>query len=378
MKKRRSNNGKVAASSSTKTKPLKERPMNQIKYIGMDVHKAMTVIVVLDIAGKVVAEAIIETKGSTILDFLKSQRGELHVTFEEGTQAAWLYDLIHPHVSAVIVCNPSKIVRHGNKADKIDAKNLAELLRTGALTAVYHGEKSARAVKELALSYISVVADGTRIKNRLKAMFRARGIECNGAGVYDPDERKEWMAKLDSKAVRARADRQWQELDLVERLIEEAEKDLLVEARKYAATRILRSVPGIGPIRAAVTLGVVGTPHRFRTKKQFWGYSGLAVVTATSAEYELVKGRVRRSKKRPLLRGLNNNYNHAMKEVFKGAAKTVAAGVWKSRFEAMVANGTPESLVRLTLARKIAAITLAVWKKGERYDHRKMKTMQAA
>jgi transposase len=375
MKKRRSNNGKVAACSSTKTKPLKERPMNQIKYIGMDVHKAMTVIVVLDIAGKVVAEAIIETKGSTILDFLKSQRGDLHVTFEEGTQVAWLYDLIHPHVAGVIVCNPSKIVRHGNKSDKIDAKLLAELLRSDALTPIYHGEKSARAVKELALSYISVVADGTRIKNRLKAMFRARGIECNGAGVYDLDERKEWMAKLDSKSVRARADRQWQELDLVERLIEESEKDLLVEARKYAATRILRSVPGIGPIRAAVTLGVVGTPHRFRTKKQFWGYCGLAVVTAT---YELVNGRVRRSKKRPLLRGLNNNYNRAMKEVFKGAAKTVAAGVWKSRFEAMVANGTPESLARLTLARKIAAITLAVWKKGERYDHRKMKTMHAA
>jgi transposase len=378
MKKGRSNSDKVAVISNTKTKVLKERPMNQIKYIGMDVHKAMTVIAVLDITGKVVSETILETKGSTILDFLKIQRGSLYVTFEEGTQATWLYDLIHPHVESVIVCDPRKIVRHGNKADKVDARLLAELLRTGALTSVYHGEKSARAVKELALSYISVVADGTRIKNRLKALFHGRGIECNGTGVYDPDERKEWLAKLDSPAVRARADRQWQELDLVERLSEEAEKDLLSEAGKHAANRILRSVPGIGPIRAAVTLGVVGTPHRFRTKKQFWGYCGLAVVTATSAEYELVDGQVRRSKKRPLLRGLNNNYNRVMKDVFKGAAKTVAAGVWKSRYEAMVAKGTPESLARLTLARKIAAITLAVWKKGERYDQRKLKMNHAA
>ena len=77
-----------------------------------------------------------------------------------------------------------------------------------------------------------------------------------------------------------------------------------------------------------MTLGVVGPPHRFRTKKQFWAYCGLAVVTATSAEYELVDGRVRRSRKRPLLRGLNNNYNRAMKEVFKGAAKTAAASEW--------------------------------------------------
>jgi transposase len=373
MKKGPSDNGKVVASSTDKTKPSKERPMKLLKYIGMDVHKAMTVIAVLDSAGKVLAEAIIETKGSTILDFLKSQRGTLHVAFEEGTQATWLYDLIHPHVASVIVCNPRKIVRRGNKADKVDAKLLAELLRTGALKPVYHGEKSTRSVKELALSYISVVGDGTRIENRLKALFRGRGIECNGTGVYNPDERKDWLAKLDSPAVCARAARQWQELDLVERLSGEAAKDLVAEARKHAATRILRSIPGIGPIRAAVILGVAATPHRFRTKKQFWGYCGLAVVTATSAEYELVNGRVCRSKKRPLLRGLNNNYNRALKAVFKGAAKTVAAGVWKCRFEAMVANGTPESLARLTLARKIASITLAVWKKGERYDQRKLK-----
>lgn len=96
--------------------------MKLIKYIGMDVHKAMTVIAVLDIAGKVLAEAIIETKGSTIVDFIKSQRGTLHVVLEEGTQAAWLYDLIHPRVASVIVCDPRKIVRRGNKADKLNAR----------------------------------------------------------------------------------------------------------------------------------------------------------------------------------------------------------------------------------------------------------------
>ena len=352
--------------------------MKPPKYIGMDVHKATTVVAVLDSAGKVVAEAIIETKGSTILDFLKSQRGTLHVAFEEGTQAAWLYDLIQPRVASVTVCDPRKISRQGNKGDKVDARLLAELLRTGGLKPIYHGEKSTRAVKELALSYISMVADGTRIKNRLKALFRGRGIECSGAGVYSPDERKDWAAKLDNEAVRARAAIQWQELDLVERLREEAAKALVSEARKHADTRILKTIPGFGPIRAAVTLGVAATPHRFRTRKQFWGYCGLAIVTSTSGEYEIVDGRVYKSKKRPLVRGLNYNYNRAMKAVFKGAAKTVAGSVWKSRFEAMVANGMEESLARVTLARKIASITLAVWKKGERYDHRKLKKTHAA
>jgi hypothetical protein len=75
------------------------------------VHKAMTVIALLDSVGKGLAEAIIETMGSTILDFLKRQCGTLHVAFEEETQAAWLYDLIQPRVASVIVCDSRKLVR---------------------------------------------------------------------------------------------------------------------------------------------------------------------------------------------------------------------------------------------------------------------------
>jgi hypothetical protein len=116
--------------------------MNLIKYIGMDVHKATTVIAVLNRDGRITAESIIETTSSSILDFIKSQRGTLHVTFEEGTQAAWLYDLIRPHVANVVVCNPRKIAKHGSKADKLDARHLAKLLREGSLSPVYHGEQS--------------------------------------------------------------------------------------------------------------------------------------------------------------------------------------------------------------------------------------------
>lgn len=352
--------------------------MEQIKYIGMDVHMAMTVIAVVNSVGKVVAEAIIETKGSTILDFLKGQRGTLHVAFEEGTQAAWLYDLIRPHVACVVVCDPRKIAAQNNKADKPDAKRLAELLRTNGLKPVYHGEHSTQAVKEFGRSYAAIVSDGTRVKNRLKALFRGRGIACQGSGVYGEKDREQWLEKLDNAAVRVRTSRLWKELDSLTELREEAEKDLVAEARKHAATKILQSIPGIGPQRAAVILGVVATPHRFHTNKQFWTYCGLAVRSTTSAEYELVQGRVGKSKKRALVRGLNRNYNRALKEAFKGAAATAATGPWKSQFDAMVANGTHTSLELLTLARKIASITLAVWKKGERYDEKKVKFTHAA
>ncbi len=104
----------------------------EIKYIGMDVHKEAIVIAVLNGSGKLVMESIVETKASSILQFIHGLRGELHVTWEEGTWAAWLYDLLQPQVAQVLVCDPRRnaLLKEGNKSDKIDARKLADLLRT--------------------------------------------------------------------------------------------------------------------------------------------------------------------------------------------------------------------------------------------------------
>jgi hypothetical protein len=93
-----------------------------IKYIGMDVHKEAIVIAVLNGSGKLVMESIVETKASSILQFIHGLRGELHVTWEEGTWAAWLYDLLQPQVARVLVCDPRRnaLLKEGNKSDKQD------------------------------------------------------------------------------------------------------------------------------------------------------------------------------------------------------------------------------------------------------------------
>src|SRR6476659_7698368 len=105
--------------------------MTSTKYIGMDVHKESISIAVRNAVGKVVMECVIETKASMILQFITGLRGDVQVTFEEGTSAAWLYDLLKPHVTKLVVCDPrkNKSMREGNQSDKIDARRLAELLR---------------------------------------------------------------------------------------------------------------------------------------------------------------------------------------------------------------------------------------------------------
>ena len=81
---------------------------SEVKYIGMDVHKEAIVIAVLNARGHVVMESIVETKASSILQFIHGLQGELHITWEEGTWADWLYDLLQPHVHQVLVCNPRR------------------------------------------------------------------------------------------------------------------------------------------------------------------------------------------------------------------------------------------------------------------------------
>src|SRR5512133_229515 len=146
-----------------------------VKYIGMDVHQEATVIAVLNGSGKLVMESIVETKASSILQFIHGLRGELHVTWEEGTWAAWLYDLLKPHAHQVLVCDPRRnaFLKEGNKSDKMDARKLADLLRTGMLRPVYHGEHGLRTLRELGRSYQTLSQDLNRVMNRIKALYGA-------------------------------------------------------------------------------------------------------------------------------------------------------------------------------------------------------------
>jgi transposase len=199
--------------------------MDSVKYIGMDVHKEAISLAVLNSSGKLVMEGIIEAKASSILQFFEGLRGSLQVTLEEGTWAAWLYDLLKPHVTNLVVCNPRRnaLLKEGSKSDRIDARKLAELLRSNLLRPVYHGE-------------------------------------------------------------RRRAEFSYQQFDALRSSRQEVRCNLLAEAARHSAIKLLREIPFIGPIRAALLLAILQTPHRFRTKRQLWTYSRFGIETHSDSD----------------------------------------------------------------------------------------------
>jgi len=279
--------------------------MTSTQYIGMDVHKESISIAVRNAAGKVVMECVIETKTSTILQFFDGLRGDVQVTFEEGTWAAWLYDLLKPHVTEVVVCDPRRnaLLQEGNQNDRVDARKLAELLHHNQLRSVYHGDHGLRTLKELVRSYLTITQDLSRVMTRVKAIYRSWAIPCTGKQVYAPRHRAECSGRSANR--------------------ECAASGVLLPAARCAAnpapgsaagsaggeqetpsleTALRDSLDRSDPGR--VLLGILQTPHRFRTKRQLWTYGGVGIETSSSADHRVVDGQLERKKKQVEIRGL--------------------------------------------------------------------------
>src|SRR2546422_10061147 len=234
------------------------------KYVALDVHQATTVASVREEGGRVIARSVLPTDGGALTEFVRGMRGARHVTFEEGTQAQWLYDLLAPLVDRVVVCDRRGASRQGNKGDQVDADQLSELLRRGALRAVYHGSADRATLKELTRTYRNLVEDATRVMLRLKALFRARAIPTRGTNVYQARARRQWLAQLGDRGAQFRAEALYAKLDVLRTLRPRAKAAMVTEARRGSAWR------GAGPIPVFRAGPVAPLPAPRQTPSPGW------------------------------------------------------------------------------------------------------------
>jgi transposase len=238
-------------------------------------------------------------------------------------------------------------------------------------------------VRAAVRSYGILTDDVRRTKNRLRAVYRSRGIVTPGKKVLRPETHERWERELPAPQRETAALLQRQ-LELLTELWEAAEERLLTASKAHKIVRTVSSAPGIGPIRAAQIVALVVTPHRFRTKRQFWAYCGLAVVMRSSSDWvRSARGEWLRSKRYQTL-GLNRNRQPLLKSVFKGAALQVASRMTThplhADYKRLLDSGMKPNLALLTISRRIAAAVLAMWKHEEVYDpskHRSNITAQA-
>jgi transposase len=349
------------------------------RYLGADVHARSCTIVVLNAAGKRIRRDVVETNGEALVSYLKFLPGRLHLCIEEGEWSQWLVEILSPHVAEFVVYQAQW--QPGSKNDAIDAHGLAEKIRTGiAARWIYKDPKKFTALREHMRVYTMVTRDAARTKNRLKSFLRGRGVSCVGEKVYTAKGRAAMLSQVPSATGEA-VEMLGQELDHLLDLKKDCEKRMVRESRRHPIARILETAPGMGPVRVAQLLPTVITPKRFRTKRQFWAYCGFAVVVRSSSDWVQQDGRWLRGKINQT-RGLNGNYNRMLKGIFKAAATTVVSHTKScplhEDYQRLLANGTKPNLAKVTIARKIAAIVLAMWKREERYQPEKYREMTAA
>jgi transposase len=339
------------------------------RYIGLDAHAASCTLAVVGPSGRRLRELVVETCGEAIVGTIRSIRGQRHLCIEEGELSGWLFELLRPHVHRIVVAQAQR--QPGPKSDAIDAYGWAEKLRTNAIkTAVYKAPQRYATLRELGRTYRMITQDMVRAKNRLKSLYRSRGIDIGGDAIYQAGGQR--LEELPSSA-RIAAQALHAEVDGLTALKAQVEQHLRAEAARHPIVSTLQTAPGMGPLRVAQLVPIVSTPHRFRTARAFWSYCGLGIVMRSSSDWvQLADGSWIRAQVQQT-RGLNRRRSPVLKAIFKGAATTVIAQrpgstPLRDKYQRLTDAGTKPNLAKLTIARQVAAVVLRMWKEETVYD----------
>lgn len=325
-----------------------------VKHIGLDAHSSTCTFNVTDEVGRELDNTTIETNGRLLVNYIRGIEGVKKLTFEECELSNWLYEILRPEVEELIVCNPVANKDYKKiKTDKMDARKLSKLLRGGFLTSVYHDGSEREQFRSLLSGYQDLVEEGTRLKNRYKSLFRKDGKKIEGKALYNDESFLEGLERSDFRFVGT------QVYHLLEKLEESRAKylkEILNRSRRFKEIKYLKTIPGIGPIQAAKIVAQVIDPKRFINKYKYFSYCGLV------RHKRISDGRKYGSEK---IWG-----NRILKCVYKMAAHSALKGDsgLSEYYDSLRLKGISHDNAYNAVCRKIAAISLSVWRKSEKYN----------
>lgn len=325
-----------------------------MKYIGMDAHSSNCVFSVMDGKGAEMDNVSIETNGRLLVNYLRSIEGKKKLTFEESELSQWLYEVLHREVDELIVCNPVKNIEYKRaKTDKLDARRLANLLRGDFLTPVYHDGSDREKFRSLVSGYQSLVNEAVRLKNRYKSLYRKEGNKVKGEAIYNDESLLEDFERSDFKFV---GERLYSLLQTMEEERQRYLKEIRRVSRGFKEIRRLKTIPGIADIQSAKIVSQVIDPMRFPNKYKYYSYCGLARHLRQSAGKEYGSAKI--------------HGNNILKCAYKMAGHSALKGNngLKRYYERLRSKGVSEKNAYNAVCRKIAAISLSIWKGDTNYN----------
>lgn len=333
-----------------------------MNYIGIDCHITTLDFAVVNEAGKLVKAERADTSAKNLITFIKGVKKPRAVYIEEGELANWILETCNAYGEKLVITNPKNnllIGKSGKKNDRLDAEKIAQLARGNYIKEVYHPVGQRRQFKELMIAYHDTVKSSTRIKNKIKARFRGKGIPCTGVNVYSKRHRQEWRKKLpDEPGLLMIVNDLWLQMDQLEEMTKRILAEAKKQSRQYPEIRRFQEIPGVGFITAATISAILETPWRFANKRKLWMYAGLGIVKKESG------GKIYSEK---LTRDYNRLLKYSAKQAGESALKSKDNPFGRKYLDMTLLGGVAPHRARLTVAREILATMWAMWRKGEDY-----------
>jgi transposase len=342
-----------------------------MNIIAFDSHKRYTFARIENENGKNVQEFRIEHRRGNIAGFLSRQPAGCPVAVETIGNWYWIIDEIeHAGMQPQLVHARKAKLMLGciNKTDKLDAKGLNQLQRSGTLPTVWIPPCDIRDKRELPRTRMVFGRGRTRLKNRIHSVLDKYGLQDSFEDISDIFGSKgrrrlrRVMEQLPEQTYYT-TELLLEHLEQTQQKIDGIEQRMKQMFEETADSRLLETMPGVGFILAVVILQEVGDIRRFSSAERFASYCGVTPRVHASG------GKVRYGRLRP-------DTNHYLKWAFSEAGNSVAVNRERrphrhvSRLYNRIRHRKNHAKAVGAVARHLAEATYWILSKGEAYRER--------
>jgi transposase len=337
-----------------------KRQEADVENCGIDVATKSSSVCILDRRGTVVLEQVVSTDEVGLGSVLKARR-RMRCVLEAGPLAEWISELLEQMGHEAVVIDARKatgVIRTKKKTDRLDARNLARMGKTGWYTKVHRKSASARATRTFLQARQGLVQTALAQGSRIRGLLRSYGIKLG--------EVKE--SQFASEVMRLASEKSHELWELLEPLVEvrrhalraaeQMRRQMVREASEDGVVRRLMTVPGVGPLTAKAYKATIDDPTRFRSSSQVPAYLGIVPSVAQSGELD-VHGHITREG--------DGMVRHYLVEAAHGLLTRVRRSCQLKRWGLKLAKKKGHGKARVAVARKLAVLLHRLWITGESY-----------
>ncbi len=249
-------------------------------YLGIDLHKTRSYVMLIDQDGTVINEQRI--RNTDMAKYLAAHvPAETYAVLEATRNWPFLYDLLREHVARVELAHPKEVKAIASaavKTDQIDAGVLAHLARLNYLPTAYAAPIPVRDLRQITRHREWLVRQRTQAKNRVHAVLASYNLIAPQTDLFGQAGRQ-FLNEAQANSLRPAAQRVIADnlalIDHLDQQINSLEAEIQLSEEQAQAVQLLKTIPGIGQLTATIMMAEIGDVQRFSSAKALCNWAGL-------------------------------------------------------------------------------------------------------